>query len=137
MITMTMQTEISPADIKVLDDGIVQYNIEKCGLTWQPLYLLLRDEQGQLVGGLTGQTEWGWLYVKLLWLSEALRQHGWGSRLLQAAEDEARKRGCKYVHLDSFGFQAPGFYQKHGYEVFGILEHYPPGYNRYYLKKTL
>lgn len=137
MITITMQSEISCSDLKALDDGIIQYNIDKCGLTWEPLYLLLRNEQGQVVGGLTGQTEWGWLYVKLLWLSDELRHKGWGSRLLMAAEEEAKKRGCNYAHLDSFGFQAPGFYQQHGYEVFGELEHYPPGYKRYYLKKTL
>jgi len=49
-----------------------------------------------------------------------------GTQLLQAAEQEAHARGCQYMILDSYDFQAPGFYQKHGYEVFAVLEDHPP-----------
>ncbi|MBN1956240.1 MAG: GNAT family N-acetyltransferase, partial [Anaerolineae bacterium] len=62
---------------------------------------------------------------------------GHGHRLLTAVEDEARRRGAKYAHLDTFSFQAPDFYEQHGYRVFGELEDFPPGHRRYYFTKRL
>jgi hypothetical protein len=52
-------------------------------------------------------------------------------------EEEAKKKGCKLVHLDTYSFQAPEFYKKQGYDIFGILDGYPEGIKRYYLKKDL
>ena len=66
-----------------------------------------------------------------------LRGQGYGTQLLQAAEQAARTRGCHQVVLDSYSFQAPGFYQKHGYEVFAILEDHPRQHRNYYLRKRL
>ena len=60
-----------------------------------------------------------------------------GTQLLQAAEQEAQVRGCQYVILDSYNFQAPGFYQKHGYEVFVVLKDHPRNHRNYYLRKRL
>lgn len=137
MLRITVETDPRSDDVRVVEQGIVRFNIERCGMTWQPLAVLLRNESGGVVGGLVGHTEWGWLYCSLLWIPEELRGQDWGSKLLQAAEDEARKRGCLNVHLDTFGFQAKGFYEKHGYSVFGVLEGYPNGYDRYYLRKSL
>jgi ribosomal protein S18 acetylase RimI-like enzyme len=67
----------------------------------------------------------------------AHRGGGWGRALLERAEEEAIARGLQGVWLDTFSFQAPGFYQKLGYEVFGTLADYPPGHTRYFLRKTL
>jgi len=92
---------------------------------------------GEIVGGVSGATYWGWLYVNLMWLKEDLRGQGYGKELLTLAEDEARQRGAKQSYLDTFSFQAPGFYQKQGYEVFGQLDDFPPGHQRYFLCKVL
>ena len=68
---------------------------------------------------------------------EFTRGLGYGHQLLAMAEDEGRRHGARHAHLDTFSFQAPGFYQKYGYKVFGELHDFPSGYQRYYLTKDL
>ena len=96
-----------------------------------------RGANDELLGGLIGYTQWNWLFVRILWVAEQARRSGLGSRLLKAAEKLALERGCDRVHLDTFDFQAPSFYQKHGYKIFGQLENYPNGHTRYFLQKVL
>ena len=104
---------------------------------FEPLVLSARDAAGRIVGGLVGLTGWGWLHVDLLWVDDAHRRAGVGTELLRAAEHEARSRGVRHVDLDTFDFQAKPFYEREGYEVFGILEDYPPGHTRYFMRKDL
>ncbi|MDX9956267.1 MAG: GNAT family N-acetyltransferase, partial [Anaerolineae bacterium] len=84
-----------------------------------------------------GETHWDWFYVNLMWLPEELRRHGYGKQLLALAEEEARRRGARHAYLDTFSFQAPEFYKKYGYQVFGTLENFPQGHQRYFLTKDL
>jgi len=86
---------------------------------------------------LIGETYYGWLYINLLFIREELRGQGYGHRLLTLAEEEALKRGAGNAYLDTFSFQAPDFYQQHGYQVFGTLQDFPPGCQRYFLQKKL
>ncbi|MES1176659.1 MAG: GNAT family N-acetyltransferase [Myxococcales bacterium] len=102
-----------------------------------PLTLCLRDAEGKLCGGLVGFVWGGWLEVKVLWLEQELRGTGYGSQLLLAAERYAYSRGARHAHLASFTFQAPSFYEKHGYEVFGELADYPAGHKNVFLRKAL
>ena len=101
----------------------------------QPLEVYVRDADGGLVGGLIAYTVWGWMYVDRFWLDAGLRGSGLGTRLMQMAEDEARRRGCAHAHLRTFSFQARGFYEKLGYRVIGALEGYPPGEAFYWMRK--
>ena len=101
------------------------------------LNLVEYDAQGEIVGGLIGGSYWGWLYIDILWVREDARRKGLGSRLLMAAEEQARARGCHHVHVDTMSWQAPLFYQKHGYEVIGILPDIPKGNQKYLLMKQL
>jgi GNAT superfamily N-acetyltransferase len=118
--------------------GIVAYNDSRAGRSGhRPLAVLVNEEAGQTVGGLWGATHWQWLFVHLLWLPEAFRGAGLGRDLLRRAEAEAVARGCGNVWLDTFSFQARGFYEKQGYAVFGTLDDYPPGHRRYFLQKRL
>lgn len=73
----------------------------------------------------------------MLWVSEELRGQGYGSKLLNEAENIVLNKGCKLIHLDTWNFQAPEFYKKHGFKVFGILEGFAEGTKRYFLKKEL
>lgn len=98
---------------------------------------LIRDESGTVIGGLWGRTAWDWLFVELLFVPESLRGTGLGTQLMRGAEDEGRQRGCRHAWLDTFSFQARGFYEKLGYRVFGTLADYPPGHNRFFLRKSL
>jgi len=75
--------------------------------------------------------------MTFLWVAEPLRGQGYGERLLQAAEDEARAHGCQGVFLETLGFQARPFYERYGYEVFAELPDRPAGYTSYFMKKAL
>jgi GNAT superfamily N-acetyltransferase len=102
-----------------------------------PLAVLLRDESGAVIGGLVGVTGWSWLYTQNLAVPPALRGAGWGRRLLEAAEAEARARGCIGARLDTYTFQARGFYEKQGYRVVGAIPDCPPGQTRFTMIKRL
>ena len=102
-----------------------------------PIGVFCEDEQGRKLAGLTGETFGNWLCIKYLFVSEILRGQGTGSRIVAAAEEEARRRGCKYAFVDTFSFQAPGFYRKLGYEEVFVLRDYPYTGKRHYFTKTL
>jgi GNAT superfamily N-acetyltransferase len=103
----------------------------------QPLCFVLYASDQTIVGGVTGATYWNWLYIDLLWVKDEFRGCGYGHRLLMLAENEARQRGVTNAYLDSYSFQAPNFYEKHGYQVFGKLENFPAGHQRLFLQKQL
>lgn len=104
---------------------------------WTPFAITARDVDGVVVGGATGQSQWRWLFLSHLWVSEARRGQGLGSQLIADVENLARRRECVGVHLDTFSFQAEPFYLGLGYTRFGVLDDYPPGFQRYYLEKRL
>jgi GNAT superfamily N-acetyltransferase len=101
----------------------------------QRFALLLHDDDNQLVGGLSGQLSWQWLFVQALWVGDAWQRRGIGRALLTRAEAYAVAEGCHSVWLDTF--QARGFYLALGYRQFGVLNDYPPGQARHFLCKRL
>jgi GNAT superfamily N-acetyltransferase len=103
----------------------------------RPLAVLLRDGAGGVIGGLVGQTGWRWLYIETLAIPAGLRGSGWGSRLMAAAEAEALRRGCIGARVDTYSFQARGFYERRGYGVVGQIADCPPGETRFSLAKRL
>jgi len=127
-------TEEVAAVTEILNNNNLRYGYQWASL---PLSVVLKDAQGNLVGGLIGSTNWGWLHVDLLSVEANLRGLGYGSKLLETAENIARERGCTFAYLDTFSFQAQAFYEKHGYEIWGSLEDFPLGASRIYLKKSL
>jgi GNAT superfamily N-acetyltransferase len=115
-----------PAIGRALLDGLLAHNARFAGPPdSRPLSVLVRDAEGAVRGGLTGRTRYGWLYVDTFFLPEDLRGGGQGARILRAAEDEARARGCVGSYLDTLSFQAAGFYEKQGYARIGTLPDYP------------
>jgi GNAT superfamily N-acetyltransferase len=124
-------------EAKAIQEGLTEYNARFFAYNHRDLTLSMRDGEGRIVGGLVGFTNWGWLYVRLLWVSDELRSQGWGGRLLAAAEEEACRRGCRGSWLDTFSFQARAFYERQGYRVFGELEQFPQGHTRFYMTKKL
>ncbi len=95
------------------------------------------DDDGELVGGITAWTWGGLCGIDLLWVREDSRKDGWGSKLLRAVEAEAERRGCDRVVVSSFTFQAPGFYQRHGYVETGRMQGIPGGHADVHLYKSL
>ena len=122
----------------IIGRGVSRYNRQQAGDTEsQRLCFVLQSPDQEIVGGVMAEMYWGWLHVDLLWVEDGLRGRGYGHSLLQAVEDEARRRGAKNAYLDTFSFQAPDFYRQHGYQVFGELKDFPTGHQRYFLTKQL
>jgi GNAT superfamily N-acetyltransferase len=122
----------------IIGRGIVDYNTEQAGDDRaQRICFAVQGPGQEIVGGVIAALYWNWLYIDLMWMQEELRGRGYGSRLLTLVEDEARRCGAKNAYLDTFSFQAPDFYKKHGYRVFGELHDFPPGHQRYFLSKQL
>ena len=119
-------------------DGIDYYNISATGLpNFFPVNFVLRGERGDVLGGLLGQLWGGWLQVSYLWVAEAARGLGNGTRLVKNAEVHAGCLGAIGVTLETYSFQARSFYERLGYEVFGKLDGCPSGHDKFYLKKVL
>ncbi|WP_414570212.1 GNAT family N-acetyltransferase [Nostoc sp. CCY 9925] len=135
---ISIESQPDSKEVEFTDKQLHEFNVDKIGdYQYTPLFLLLRDSQKNVVGGLEGFIGLGWFHIATLWVAQELRGDGYGKALLLAAEQEAVNRGCFNAYVFTYSFQAPGFYQHLGYEVFGELEDFPPGHRRYFLKKSL
>ena len=129
---------IKDQDREEIFQGLLEYNLARIeDKNPKDLGIYFQDETGKKLAGLIGDTHGNWLTVKYLWVSEELRRKSIGSQILKQAEETAKERGCKYVFLDTFSFQAPVFYKKHGYKEVFALEEYPVVGKRYYFTKTI
>ncbi len=118
--------------------GLIAYNTAKVGKpAYRRLVLSARDSAGRIVGGLAGELYWNALYVELLWLKEGARKSGLGRRLMQEAEKRARRAGKDLIYLNTYTFQAPGFYRKLGFRSIGRIRDYPRGESRIFLVKKV
>lgn len=137
-MVLRITSDGSQQDINEIHEMLKSYNLSNREKSEDvPIGIFYEDEHGKKIAGLTGETFGNWLCIKYLFVSESLRGQGIGSRIVTAAEKEARRRGCKYAFVDTFSFQAPGFYKKLGYEEVFVLRDYPYTGARYYYTKTL
>ncbi len=139
-----MEYSLSPTDVadeefrKAIVAPLVEYNSSQAGPSQnRPIAILMKDQAGAVMGGLWGHTGYDWMFIQLLVVPAGLRGRGLGTEIMQLAEREALKRGCHGAWLDTFEFQARGFYERLGYECFGKLSNYPRGFSRFFMKKTL
>ena len=122
---------------KAVLGGLLGYNTEKMGKQkYKRLAISLR-EGDKIVGGIVGEVWTTVLFIQLFWMEQKLRGKDYGTRLIKAIEDEARKFGATRSYLDTMSFQAPGFYRACGYEEFGSIEGYPEGVTRHWFTKAL
>jgi len=134
---LRFEEEPAAADLEFLENQINEYNFAVTGhRDGRYLTILLRDATGVIRAGLSGHTWGGCAEVKFLWVREAERRSGIGSQLLAAAEREAQARGCRQIVLGTHSFQAPVFYQKHGYTIVGEHLDYPIGGSQIFLRKA-
>ena len=99
------------------------------------LSILARDDATGLIAGLSGETAWGWLYIRWLWVDSAYWRQGIAGSLLDRAEAEAKERGCVGAHIDTFNPTAVAVYKRQGYDVYGEIPGYVAGQARTYLQK--
>ena len=126
------------SDIDVIGQGLAAFNDSQTGIKDRRLLaVLVKDASGKTVGGISGRSSLGLLFLDLVYLPESLRGGGLGSRLLAMAEEEGRRRGCKSAVLYTISFQAPEFYKRHGWRVFGEIACDPPGTSRIFMTKEL
>jgi len=125
-------------DAAFVREGIALFNVAATGDSYySPLAIFIRDGRGTILGGALGHVWGGWLDLASLWVTEPLRGRGYGRKLLEAAEREARAQGCRGVVLTTFSFQAKPFYERCGYEVIADVPDYPVGHTYHVLEKAL
>jgi GNAT superfamily N-acetyltransferase len=118
--------------------GLVSFNRQQAGpFRYKRTVLTVRDAKRRLLGGLILQSYWKESYVELLWVTARARGAGLGRRLIQEAERQARQRGSRLIHLNTYSFQAPRFYEKQGYRRFGGLAGSPKAASRHFYVKHL
>ncbi|MGE3807046.1 MAG: GNAT family N-acetyltransferase [Gemmataceae bacterium] len=138
MPTIERLANLTPVDRAALLAPLDEFSRAR-GFPYEPreLVLALRDDAGNVSGGLIGQLHWGWLRIEILAVPACLRGQGLGRQLVARAEALALAAGCPQAWVDTFTFQSPGFYLRLGYQVFAELPDYPPGQARIFLRKKL
>ena len=134
---LIMETEPDLASVHLLEECLYEFNVQTTGIAdGQLLSIFLRNPDGAVIGGTHGWTWAGRCYVRLLYIPASLRNQGYGTRLMQAVEQEARVRGCHEIVLHTQDFQAPEFYRKLGFKVTGT-EEFPRGHQSFEMVKAL
>ncbi|MGC0421232.1 GNAT family N-acetyltransferase [Embleya sp. AB8] len=126
-------------DVALISDALDAFNVEATGVEDRraPAVPVRDAGTGRVVGGLVGRTSLGLLFVDLLHLPRELRGSGLGGEILGRAEAEGLRRGCRQAVLYTISFQAPEFYRRHGWRVFGEVPCDPPGTSRVFMSKEL
>lgn len=130
--------EPSPEDKKVMVEGMLTYHTSHGHIRKTDVYSIwLKDKNDKVFGCVVVSFLWNGMEIQSLWVDDSVRKQGWGRKLIQAVEEEAIKRGCTIAYTNTFTWQAPKFYEKLGYVLFGKLENFPPGNSLGYFSKKL
>ncbi|MBA2709639.1 MAG: GNAT family N-acetyltransferase [Tatlockia sp.] len=129
----------SESDIEYIDNTLGAFNKTQVQYTnkmdYLPLNFHIKDESGLIIAGINAFSCWQMVYISEFWVDKAYRNQGIGSTLIKKIEEQAKNGGAIAAHTDTFDWQAKDFYLKQGYEVFGTIEHCPPGHQRIFMKK--
>jgi len=134
----TVSAELDAKAEAAIGHGLEAYNRSQVGSdASRPLWVTCRDAEGEVIAGARCVVMWQWLLVDWLWVMEGHRRSGLGSELLHHVEQAGIAEGCTGAMLNTFSFQAPDFYRRHGYATFGQLEDFPANHTRYWMSKQL
>jgi GNAT superfamily N-acetyltransferase len=135
---IVIDDQMRPGEEQAIQQGVVAFGeAHTPPRNYRPVHLALRSLEGRLLGGLLGSLVWDWLQIDVLWVDAANRGRGYGRALLQRAEEIAQDAGCRHARLDTFDFEARGFYEKQGYAVYSALADFPRGHTQFHLRKAL
>lgn len=138
MYKVIIDHEPRQADNAVVREGLVAFNEEITGEERdKPFSVFLKNDLGLVFGGIQAWYDSESVYIDILWVDEKLRGRHYGKKLLSAAEKEALKLGCSFSRVETWDFQAEGFYLKNGYERLGEIKNYWLGYSKIFLRKSL
>jgi GNAT superfamily N-acetyltransferase len=133
-----MPCEPTLEDVEYLEDRLYEHNSGVTGIAdGQLLAFFSRDESGRIIGGICGNTWGGGCEIRQFWVEQSHRHRGLGTLLFQAAEREARRRGCSQILLMTFSFQAPDFYERNGFEIVATIADHPRGHRNFLMRKRL
>jgi GNAT superfamily N-acetyltransferase len=134
-----MLTPVDPTahDVQYLEDRIYEFNSDATGIADGELLTFLVRDRDRIVAGICGNTWGGTCELRQFWVEDRLRHRGLGTQLFRAAEEEARRRGCTQMVLMTFSFQAPGFYERHGFEAVATIDNHPLGHRNVLMRKRL
>jgi len=137
-LTWSVTSAPAPSAVEELRSRLAAYNVDSSRIAESvDLAVFVRDQDGGLAGGVTGNVWGAVLEVDFLWVRSDLRGRGVGRQILTRLENEAHLRGARVAFLNTYSFQAPEFYSRQGYEVSDTIEGYPDGSRKIFLKKTL
>jgi ribosomal protein S18 acetylase RimI-like enzyme len=137
-LTFTLRAEPTPEERFRIIDPLIDHNEAQAGpRNTKEFAITVGSDSGQFIGGLLGFTHFNHFFVSAIYVDQQFRKEGIGRELMARAETLALEQSCDAIYLDTFDFQAPGFYEKLGFKVFGKLEEYPPGHARFFLVKRI
>jgi ribosomal protein S18 acetylase RimI-like enzyme len=138
---MKISQQWNQEDSDYIRKKLIEYNMSQISdevkTPLENVSFVLRNEQEEILGGVTGTMFWHHLHIDFLWISGEFRKDGYGRQLIEKMEEYAKGKGCYLITLDTLSFQAPDFYKKLGYKEFGKLEDFPKGGSQYFLEKRL
>lgn len=133
-----IETDPTPEQVQYLEDRLYEFNSSVTRITdgeW--LAIFVRDDAGHIIAGIAGNSWGGCCEIRQFWVEALQRGRGLGTKLLDAAEQEARRRGCGHIFLMTFTFQAPSFYTRRGFETLATMDDYPRGHQNLLLRKRI
>lgn len=131
-------SQSSTDDTNYVRNKLIEYNSQNTSNgKYEEVNLCVKDNQNNIIAGLISSICWNWLEIDILWVDEEYRKQGFGTKLINEIERIAIGKNCTFIKLNTFSFQAPEFYKKHGYSVIAVIDNAPIGSKHYYLKKDL
>ncbi|UPO90313.1 GNAT family N-acetyltransferase [Niallia sp. Man26] len=140
-MTLQITREVNKKDKQYIEEALYKYNLshfpKDLGGRYEEICLFLKDDKGTVRGGILSEVCWNWLEIHTFMIDEDMRKSGYGTKLLAEVEKIAVEKDCDFIKVDTLSFQALGFYEKNGYQVYGTLDNVGREHKHYYLKKEL
>ncbi|MCR4263821.1 MAG: GNAT family N-acetyltransferase [Candidatus Roizmanbacteria bacterium] len=135
---ITSEGEPDPIDSQNLSEGMLAHHAKSGHPRESQKYSVFLKVDEKVLGGVIVTFLWTGMEINSLWVDESIRKQGWGRKLMEAVEEEGRKRGSTISYTNTFHYQAPKFYEKLGYKCYGKIDNFPAGsYLTYYIKKLV
>lgn len=136
-ISLVYKENALPEEIDIVREGIINEAVKANMGRMTPFSFFMKDSKNHILGGVVGYTMYGLLYIDMLWVDTKFRSHGWGSKLVDAAENLGKKRSCTFSCLVTMSWQALPMYQKLGYQIEYTKEGFENNTKMYCLRKSL